>query len=131
VPPFARAAGVLALLGALPLTLLALGLAPPAGAGGADWVLFLVWPLLQVAGGVLLLAGRSWLFLALATVPGIALMAFLFLVSGPDLGEMLGSVVQAALSVGTLCLALHEDSRDWVERAARPPGGQRGRAASR
>jgi hypothetical protein len=132
-----RGAGSLGLLGALPLSFLVLALTSPGGradepAGGATWLLFLVIPLLQVAGAVLLLAGRSALFLALSCLPGAAMMALLFLVSGPDLPLFLSSIGQLALSAVTICLALHGDVRDWVrDGRTHPAGGRRSPAAWR
>jgi hypothetical protein len=135
-PGLARGAALLALVGAVPLSFLLLALTTPGAAdepdGGASWLLFLVVPLLQVTGAVLLLAGRSWLFLAVACLPGAAMMALLFLVSGPDLSLFLGSLGQLALTAVTVSLAVHREVRDWVaDRATRSTGGRRGEAVAR
>ena len=137
-PGAALAAGVLGVVGALPLAFLVPLLSRPGGDGPLDggmWVLLVAFPLVQAGGGVLLLRRRSWRTLALSCGPGIALMALLFLVSGPDLPVLLLSLVQLVVSVVTVCLTLHRDVRDWVaERPSRPaghpPGGRRGPAAS-
>jgi hypothetical protein len=116
VPRAAVAAGVLGLVGVLPLTTSAqyvVQVAGEDGDAGPAAVLLLV-PALQVAGAVLLLHRRSWAVLAAASGVAALLFAFLFVVSPNTLGALVDPLLRLALPAATLCLTLGRPVRHWV-----------------
>jgi hypothetical protein len=116
VPRAAVAAGVLGLVGVLPLTTSAQFVVDVAGEDGDPGpaaVLLLV-PALQVVGAVLLLYRRSWSVLAVASAAAALLFAFLFVVSPNTLGALVDPLLRLALPAATLALTLGGPVRHWV-----------------
>jgi hypothetical protein len=120
-PRLVLAAGTFGIAGALPLALLvgnAVALGGLRDDAGVQWWLYplLVAPILQLWAAILLLTGRSWRFLALACLPGIAFFGYLMYLlatDGPDKGLGWYSF---ALGAPLLALALTvlPPVRQWV-----------------
>lgn len=117
MPGLAVAAGVLGIVGVLPLAYVVLWVIAfsrlDGSLGPIDWVLVST-PVLELVGAVLLLCRRSWSFLAVACLPPIALLCFFLLVSASSLVGLLWPLACLVLPGLTLCFTLNRGVRDWV-----------------
>lgn len=128
MPRIALAAGVLGIVGVVPLALLTVAAVTFGGLWGDDaveWWLYLlpVIPLLELWGAILLLNRRSWRLPALSFVPGVGMFAVMLGAQLTDRdGLGLGWYV-LTLVVPLLALALTPapSVRRWIARGPRGP----------
>jgi peptidoglycan/LPS O-acetylase OafA/YrhL len=124
MPGLALAAGIIGIVGAVPLMFVAV-LAVALGGLSADtgpdpWTYLLILaPLLEVFGAVWLLARRSWLPLVLALVPTVVLTVAVIVTAAGQDSEGLGwPLLLVAGPAVAAALALAPSVRRWT--AGRP-----------
>lgn len=119
MPAPARAAGVLGLLGALPLgfmAVIALAFSTDSGTVPAAFALLLLVPLLPAVGSILLLCRRAWPFFLVSCVPGVLVFGWLLWSAGGDVTAFLGAQAAVALPAVALVCGLVPSVRRWVAR---------------